>query len=105
MFEFTSTGGVLPSYDTMTRVAKDSLLDALELYVLIGLDFSIYFGALEVFEIISIGIGRYAAAAPHLLAPAPLLSPYPCFKDLPCRSLSLPPALPIPELPTGLADP
>ena len=71
MWEFTSTGGLLPSYDTMTRVAKDSAIDGLELYVLIGLAFSIFFGAMEVFEIISIGIGRYAAAAPHLPAPAP----------------------------------
>jgi len=75
MFEFTSTGGVLPSFDTMTRVAKDSLLDALELYVLIGLAFSIFFGALELFEIISIGIGRYASAPPPPYFPSPFSHP------------------------------
>ena len=106
MFEFTSTGGVLPSYDTMTRVAKDSSLDALEYYVLIGLAFSIYFGALEVIEIISIGIGRYAAAAPHRLTPPPLLSPDPCFKGLLCRCLSHPPprAIVYPQLPLGYVE-
>ena len=87
MFEFTSTGGVLPSYDTMTRVGKDSSLDDLEFLVLIGLAFCIYFGAMEIFEIISIGISRYAAAAPSFKPHQPLLSPYPCFNDLPCRCL------------------
>jgi hypothetical protein len=90
MFEFTSTGGVLPSYDTMTRVAKDSSLDDLEFLVLIGLAFCIYFGAMEIFEIISIGISRYAAAAPLLQAPS-------------TPSITLPllqrPALPMPEAP------
>ena len=107
MWEFTSTGGLLPSYDTMTRVAKDSAIDALEFYVLIGLAFSIYFGALEVFEIISIGIGRYAAAAAHLLTPPPLLSPDPCFKGLLCRCLSPPPpprAIVFPQLPLGYVE-
>jgi hypothetical protein len=90
MFEFTSTGGVLPSYDTMTRVAKDSSLDDLEFLVLIGLAFCIYFGAMEIFEIIAIGISRYAAAAPLLQAPS-------------APSVTLPllqrPALPMPEAP------
>ena len=89
MFEFTSTGGLLPSYDTMTRVAKDSLLDDLEFLVLIGAAFCIYFGAMEVFEIISIGITRYAAATPHLPAPASSVT-------LPLLQRS---ALPMPEAP------
>ena len=89
MFEFTSTGGLLPSYETMTRVAKDSLLDDLEFLVLIGAAFCIYFGAMEFFEIISIGITRYAAATPHLPAPAPSVT-------LPLLQRS---ALPMPEAP------
>jgi hypothetical protein len=63
MFEFTSTGGVLPSFDTMTRVSSDSALDETEYLMYIGLAFTIYFSAIELIEMSD--IGRCAAAAMH----------------------------------------
>ena len=55
MFEFTSTGGVLPSFDTMTRVSSDSALDETESLMYIGLAFTIYFAAIECIEMSDIG--------------------------------------------------
>ena len=55
MFEFASTGAVLPSYDTQTRVEQDALLDNTSLFVWISFFFTLFFCLLEVIEMAGSG--------------------------------------------------
>jgi len=60
MVEQTSTGGLLPSYDTQTRVVRASLIVNCRTYSFIALGFTIFFCALEVVEIVDLGFMYFA---------------------------------------------
>jgi len=59
MFEFTSAGSILPSYDVMTRVTKTDAVDSTFSYNLIALFFTAFFCSLELVEMASGGISQY----------------------------------------------
>ena len=58
-FEMVSTGGIITSYDVLTRVARTDLLDLTRTYSSIALIFTIFFCALEIIEIVGSGIQSY----------------------------------------------
>ena len=58
-FELTSTGAVLPSYDSQTRVVLTDSLESLEFWLWIGFGFCIYFCMMEVFEILGLEDGVF----------------------------------------------
>ena len=59
MFEFVSAGSVLPSYDVQTRVTRLASVEKTFSFNWIAFVFTIFFCALEVFEICVNGIGGY----------------------------------------------
>ena len=59
MFEFTSTAGVLPSFDALTRINESQKLSDLAVYQWIAFLFTLFFCSLEVVEISSSGLGEY----------------------------------------------
>jgi hypothetical protein len=58
-FELTSSGTVLPSYDSQTRLMSPDSLDNLELYLWIGFGFCAFFCFLEVLEILGLEDGSF----------------------------------------------
>ena len=58
-FELTSSGALLPSYDSQTRILSVSSLDELELFLWIGLGFCAYFCMIEVVEILGLEDGTF----------------------------------------------
>ena len=60
MFEFTSSGTVLPSFDTQTRVERADQVEATKLYTWIALGFCVFFCVLEAIEMTSSGASYFA---------------------------------------------
>lgn len=56
MFEFTSAGTVLPSYDTQTRVVSSEKIDDTKLFTLAALGFTMFFCVTELIELSTTGI-------------------------------------------------
>ena len=58
MFELTSVGAILPSYDIETRLLDTALADQMNVYASIGLAMVIFFSLLEGVELVKVG-GAY----------------------------------------------
>lgn len=68
MLEFTSSGTVLPSFDTQMRVVRPERIARTRQYVFIALYFTIFFCATEIVELCGMGPGSYFSD----LVPAPV---------------------------------
>ena len=59
MFELSSTGAVLPSYDVLSRVERSDLLASLSLYTWAAFGFTCFFCVAEGVELLSLGLAGY----------------------------------------------
>ena len=60
MFEFTSTGSVLPSFDTQMRVTRAANIQSTEFYSGIAFYFTLFFCAMELIEMMSSGLAYFS---------------------------------------------
>lgn len=68
MLEITSTGAVLPSYDTLTRVSRQSQMDDTDFWRKIGLAFTCFFCLMELLELLGLEDGDHFCHLAALLA-------------------------------------
>ena len=61
MFELTSLGAILPSYDVETRIIDDKATEDMMMYAQISLVTVLFFAFLEVIEMVRSGLGDYTA--------------------------------------------
>ena len=61
MFELTSLGAILPSYDVETRIIDDKASEDMMMYAQISLVTVLFFAFLEVIEMVRSGLGDYTA--------------------------------------------
>ena len=61
MFELTSLGAILPSYDVETRIIDDKATEDMMMYAQISLVTVLFFAMLEVIEMVRSGLGDYTA--------------------------------------------
>jgi hypothetical protein len=68
MLEITSTGAVLPSYDTLTRVSRQFQIDDTDFWRKIGLAFTCFFCLMELLELLGLEDGDHFCHLAALLA-------------------------------------